>query len=122
MELEQVADNVLDEFRQGRLRLWLTNLRDAPDTFGEWAGLVRLRAEHFSGRWQPERPALIQYLQQCATDDTIDHEPLPPGNLLLPLAADALERDLVAMGVPKDLAAKARGIFTFDPPVAQWRF
>ncbi|HXE54259.1 MAG TPA: hypothetical protein VN541_14645 [Tepidisphaeraceae bacterium] len=121
MELEQMADNVLSDLSSGRLRLWLTSLRDAPETFGEWAGLVRLRAEQLSGRWQPDRPILIQYLQQCAADKTIDGDPVPPGNLLLPLAADTLERDLIAMGVPKDLAAKARGIFTFDPPVAQWK-
>ena len=121
MELEQMADNVLDEFRSGRLRLWLTSLRDAPETFGEWAGLVRLRAEDLSSHWLPDRPNLIQHLQHCTADNSIDGTPVPPGRLLLPLAADALERDLIAMGVPKDLAAKARGIFTFDPPVAQWR-
>lgn len=119
MELEQLADNVLTDFQNGRLRLWLTSLRDAPEAFGPWAGLVRLRAEALSGQWQPARPELLQRLRACALEDLED---IPrPNELLLPMAADALEADLLRMGVPKDLAARAREIFTFEAPVAQWR-
>jgi hypothetical protein len=37
------------------------------------------------------------------------------------MAADALEADLVARAVPKDLAHRARDLFTIEPPVAQWK-
>jgi hypothetical protein len=38
------------------------------------------------------------------------------------MAADAFEADLLSKGVPRDVAERARDLFTMDPPVAQWRF
>jgi hypothetical protein len=117
--LEEVADNVLVDWQNRRLRLWLTSLRDCPDEFGQWAGLVRVRAEFFSDKWQPARSELVERLRQCL--DQGSDEAQPPGDVLLPMAADAFEADLVAKGVPRDLAARARDLFTLEPPLAQWK-
>jgi hypothetical protein len=120
-EIEQLVDQILLDWRDGRFRLWLTNLRDRPEEFGRWAGLVRLRAESLANQWSPLPTDLVQRLGEnpeidgCAASARADE-------LLLPMAADALEADLVAMAVPKELARRARDLFTMQPPVAQWKF
>ncbi|HSU68710.1 MAG TPA: hypothetical protein VLJ39_17650 [Tepidisphaeraceae bacterium] len=117
--LESLADTLLFEWQNRRLRLWLTNLRDCPDEFGHWAGLVRLRAEHLSDQWRPHRTELVERLRTHfgeSIPDAMAHD-----QVLLPMAADALEADLVAKGVPKPLAERARDLFTLEPPTAQWR-
>jgi len=118
--IEEVADKILVDWQNGRIRLWLTNLRDRPEEFGRWAGLVRLRAEFLANQWSPMPTDLVQRLEQlpelnpCVASSQADQ-------LLLPMAADALEADLVARAVPKDLARRARDLFTMQPPVAQWK-
>lgn len=119
-EITRLADKILLDWRDGRIRLWLTNLRDRPEEFGRWAGLVRLRAESLANQWSPlpgdlvERLGKIPELNSCAASASADE-------LLLPMAADALEADLVAMAVPRELARRARDLFTMQPPVAQWK-
>lgn len=117
--LEEVADKFLFAWQSRQLRLWLTNLRDCPDEFETWAGLVRVRADFFTDKWQPARADLLERLRLCF--DAQDTE-CPPTEVLLPMAADAFEADLVAKGVPKKVAERARGLFTMDPPIAQWRY
>ena len=117
--LEEVADNVMFAWQSRRLRLWLTNLRDCPEEFETWAGLVRLRANFFTDQWEPSRSELVDRLRKCF--DGQDAE-CPPNEVLLPMAADAFEADLVSKGVPKDVAERARDLFTMEPPIAQWRF
>jgi hypothetical protein len=120
-QIEQVADKILVDWQNGRIRLWLTNLRDRPEEFGRWAGLVRLRAEFLANQWSPlptdlvERLGQIPELSPCVASSR-------PDEFLLPMAADALEADLVARAVPKELARRARDLFTMQPPVAQWKF
>jgi len=118
MQLDEVADNVLSDWEDRRLRLWLTSLRDSPEAFGQWAGLVRLRAEFFADRWQPARDDLLHRLHRYP-EDGAESRRIP--EVILPMAADALEADLRAKGVPKDMAARARELLTMDPPVAQWK-
>lgn len=118
--LEEVADNLLSDWQSRPLRLWLTSLRDCPDEFGHWAGLVRLRAEHFSDGWQPGRMELVERLRECFHASE-DEDAMHPRKVFLPMAADALEADLVAKGVPRHLAERARDLITFEPPMAQWR-
>lgn len=112
-ELETLIDQWLFAWQSRQLRLWLTSLKDSPETFGQWAGLVRLRAEEVTNRWQPQRPELLSRIQS-------DNHCSQPRDLLLPMAADALEADLLDKGVPRDLARRARDLLTLDPPVAQW--
>lgn len=119
-EIEQVADKILGDWQNGRIRLWLTNLRDRPEEFGRWAGLVRLRAEFLANQWSPlptdlvERLGQVPELNPCVASSR-------PDEFLLPMAADALEADLVARAVPRELARRARDLFTMQPPVAQWK-
>ena len=117
--LESLADQLLFEWQSRKLRLWLTSLRDCPDEFGHWAGLVRLRAEHLSSDWKPSRSQLVERLRTHfgdGMDEDADHQ-----DVLLPMAADALEADLISKGVPKPVAERARELITLDPPQAQWR-
>lgn len=118
--IEEVADKILVDWQNGRIRLWLTNLRDRPEEFGRWAGLVRLRAEFLANQWSPLSTDLVERLGQIPELDNC-WASNAAGDLLLPMAADALEADLVARAVPKDLARRARDLFTIEPPVAQWK-
>ena len=117
--LEQVTDNVLADWQNRRLRLWMTSLRDRPEEFGSWSGLVRVRAEFFTDQWQPPRPELLDRLRELFGEE--DSPPDSAINVLLPMAADALEADLLSKGVPKTVAQRARDLFTIDPPMAQWK-
>lgn len=119
-EIAELADKILLEWRDGRVRLWLTSLRDRPEEFGRWAGLVRLRAESLANQWSPLPDDLVKRLGKIPELDG-DAASARVDELLLPMAADALEADLVAMAVPKDLARRARALFTMQPPVAQWK-
>ena len=119
MELEQMADNVLAAWQERRLRLWLTSLGDQPEAFGQWSGLVRLRAQFFTEQWRPDPAELIRRLRKS---DEGPVDPQPATGVLLPMAADALEADLLDKGVPRSLAQRARDLFTLAPPVAQWKF
>lgn len=118
--IEEVADKILGDWQTGRIRLWLTNLRDRPEEFGRWAGLVRLRAEFLANQWSPLSTDLVKRLGQIPELNSCPASNAA-GDLLLPMAADALEADLVARAVPKDLARRARDLFTIEPPVAQWK-
>jgi len=117
--LEQMADEVLFAWQSRSLRLWLTSLRDCPEEFDNWAGLVRLRANFFTDQWQPPRSELLSRLRNCLGQSDSD---CPPADVILPMAADAFEADLVAKGVPRVVATRARDLFTMDPPIAQWKF
>ena len=119
-QIEQVADKILGDWQNGRIRLWLTNLRDRPEEFGRWAGLVRLRAEFLANQWSPLSTDLVERLGQVAELNACNASSRPD-EFLLPMAADALEADLVARAVPKELARRARDLFTMQPPVAQWK-
>jgi hypothetical protein len=119
-QIEEVADKILGDWQNGRIRLWLTNLRDRPEEFGRWAGLVRLRAEFLANQWSPLPTALVERLGQIP-EFSAGAASSRPDELLLPMAADALEADLVARAVPKELARRARDLFTMQPPVAQWK-
>jgi hypothetical protein len=120
-EIAQLADKILLDWQDGRIRLWLTNLRDRPEEFGRWAGLVRLRAESLANQWSPLPTDLVERLGRIPELDTCTAS-AQANELLLPMAADALEADLVAMAVPRELARRARDLFTMQPPVAQWKF
>lgn len=119
-EIARLVDKILLDWQDGRIRLWLTNLRDRPEEFGRWAGLVRLRAESLANQWSPLPSDLVERLGRIPELDGCDAS-ARPDELLLPMAADALEADLVAMAVPKELARRARDLFTMQPPVAQWK-
>ena len=117
--LEQMADEVLFAWQSRSLRLWLTSLRDCPEEFENWAGLVRLRANFFTDQWQPPRSELLSRLRDCLGEEDAD---CPAADVILPMAADALEADLVSKGVPRSVATRARDLFTMDPPISQWKF
>lgn len=119
-EITRLADKILMDWQDGRFRLWLTNLRDRPEEFGRWAGLVRLRAESLANQWSPLPSDLVDRLGKIPELDG-GAASARADELLLPMAADALEADLVAMAVPKELARRARDLFTMQPPVAQWK-
>lgn len=112
-EIETTIDQWLFAWQDRQLRLWLTPLKDRPETFGQWAGLVRLCAEDLTSRWQPQRPELLNRIQS-------GNPSCEPREVLLPMAADALEAALLQKGVPGDVARRARDLLTLDPPVAQW--
>lgn len=118
--LEATADKILLDWRDRRVRLWLTALRDCPEEFGQWAGLIRVRAESFAEQWQPQASDLIERLGRLP--ELEEYGSAKSGDVLLPMAADAFEADLVARAVPKSLARRARDLFSVEPPVVQWKF
>ena len=122
---ERVVDEVIAAYESGRLRLWSTNFFDNPnanlDGYGEWAGLIRIAAERFLSLWRPDRSALLERVRgQVRGDDsrvTFD----TASDQLLPMARDALAKQLTALHVPPKVAERAKDILLAKPPIQQWK-
>jgi hypothetical protein len=119
--IEQLVDEVIAAYEDRRVRLWLANFADLPDTFDEWAGVVRLSAEDHVCRWCPTREALLARVRTrfagdgtAATFEEVSRE-------LLPAAQDALVSSLAARQVPRRVAEQARRVLLGAPPPQQWK-
>ena len=119
----RVVEGVIEAYRTGRVRLWLTNFADAPDLveeLGQWAGVVRIDAEAHARRWEPDWRDLSGRLAGRRAEGD------PPGfddavMELLPLAREEFGRVLESKQVPRKVAEKAKSLFSITPPVQQWK-
>jgi len=119
--IEQLVDEVIAAYEDRRVRLWLANFADLPDTFDEWAGVVRLSAEDHVCRWCPTREALLARVRTRFADDGDAATFEEVSRELLPAAQDALVSSLAARQVPRRVAEQARRVLLGAPPPQQWK-
>ena len=119
--IDQVVDEVLEAYDDRRVKLWLAHLDSVREDLGQWAGIIRIRAEALTREWKPQRGQLVERLRSQASDQKTTPEFDAVVAELLPLALADFESDLLAKRVPREIAGKARHVFSMNPPVQQWK-
>lgn len=119
--VEVLVDDVIEAYRDKRMRLWLANLTDVPDDFGQWSGVVWVGAETYLYDWLPSRDQLLERLRKRMGSNGTGIGADAVAEEAVHLAREAFAVDLLSRHVPGKVVERAKGVLLPRPPIQQWK-